>query len=60
MSRCAAGVCTLLGAFNTSLLENGIVRGAWNMLRVVLETSLTFYFFENISTRLDASPFFRE
>ena len=30
------------------------------LLRVVLETSLTFYFFENISTRLDASPFFRE
>jgi len=39
VARCASGgVCTTMGVFDTTTLENGIVLGAWNMLRVLLET----------------------
>lgn len=37
-SRQSGGHATQLGAFNTSTLENGLVRGAWNLLRVLLVT----------------------
>jgi hypothetical protein len=37
-SRQSGGSVTRLGAFNTSTLENGIVRSAWNLLRVLLVT----------------------
>jgi hypothetical protein len=38
-SRCDdAGSCSTLGTFNTSALAAGIIRGAWNMLRVVAQT----------------------
>lgn len=38
-SRCDdAGSCSTLGYFNLSTLKTGIIRGAWNMLRVLAHT----------------------
>ena len=38
IARVEGGVAQVLGSFNTTLLENGIVLGAWNMLRVLAVT----------------------
>ena len=39
MSKQTAGTITKLGEFNLTSLENGLVRGAWNILRVLFNTS---------------------
>lgn len=40
LSRCNSNACAVLRAFDTTTIENGIVRGAWNMLRVLLQTNV--------------------
>ena len=56
VTRGSDGGDTVLGSFNLSTLENGLVRGAWNIVRALLETQAD----GSLSVRVWFNPIYGE